>query len=53
MAETKQASVPVPGPEPKPVVGKNSLVVHTGEAFLVCLMFSVQGFLAKRTFIQS
>lgn len=53
MAETKQASVPVPGPEPKPVVGKNSLVVNTGEASLVCLVFSIQGFLAKRMFIES
>lgn len=52
MAETKQASVPVPGPEPKPAVGKNSLVVNTGQAFLQCLVFFIQGFLTKRTFIE-
>ena len=49
MPEPKQAAIPLPGPEPKPAVGKNSLVMNTGAAFLVCLVFSIQTSLARRT----
>lgn len=48
ITEPKQAAIPLPGPEPKPVVGKNSLVMNTSAAFFVCLVFSIQRFLAKR-----
>lgn len=50
MPEPKQAAPSLAGPEPKPVVGKNSLVMNTGEAFLTCLVSSIQRFLAKRAF---
>lgn len=39
MPEPKQAAIPLPGPEPKPAVGKNSLVVNTSAAILMSLVF--------------
>lgn len=53
MTEPKQAAIPLPGSEPKPAVGKNSLVINIIEAFLVNVIFSIQRLLAKSTFIDS
>lgn len=39
MPEPKQAAIPLPGAEPKPAVGKNSLVENTSAAFLMSLAF--------------
>lgn len=48
MLEPKQAAIPVPGPEPKPAVGKNSLVLGTTASFsCVSTVFHSEIFLLK------
>jgi len=41
MPEPKPAAISVPGPEPKPAVGKTSLAMNTSATLLVHLIFLI------------